>query len=65
MGYMVEDFHIINILNIRGMQKNLSSMSPAEKNRSLETIVDILIQQITPMFFTVIITNQIPFYFTQ
>lgn len=34
MGYMVEDFHI-NILNIRGMQKKISSMSPAEKNRYL------------------------------
>ena len=35
MGYMVEDLHIINILNIRATQKNLSSMSLAEKNRCL------------------------------
>ena len=31
MGYMIEELHIVNILNIRGSHRNLSIMSPAEK----------------------------------
>ena len=35
MGYMIEELHILKILNIRGSHRNLSIISPAETNRYL------------------------------
>ena len=32
MGYMAEEIHVLNMLNIRGASKNLSSLSPSEKS---------------------------------
>lgn len=34
-AYMTKELHIVNMPNIRGTHRNLSIMSPAEKNRYL------------------------------
>ena len=35
MGYLNQELHILNILNIKGSHRNLAAMSPTEKNQYL------------------------------
>ena len=35
MGYLEQELHVLNMLNIRGSQRNLGVLSPTEKNQYL------------------------------
>ena len=36
MGYLNQELHVLNILNIKGSHRNLAAMSPTEKNQYLQ-----------------------------